>query len=180
MAPARPAPLSFTSRLFTSRFLFPSQGLAMGIAVSLLVHPSRCLRWLQAGLALSAVALPLAAGLPVAAQLAACAAGVLALCHPPLQARNGKGCRIDSSDNGALRVAVYLNHSLPAAMAPQPAVLLAGAVLWPWLLVLPLRLADGRMVRVLVLPDSVAPGAFRPLSVACRACAARDRGGGGV
>ena len=148
----------------------------MGIAVALVVRPSWRLRCLQAGLAASALLAPFACW-PADTPLAwlAVAAGLLALCHPPLARRNGKGCRIDSSDNGAIRVAVYLNHSLPAAMpAPQPATLLPGAVLWPWLLVLPLRLADGRAIRVLVLPDSVAPGAFRPFSVACRACAARD------
>lgn len=148
----------------------------MGIAVSLFVSTSRRLRRLQAGLAVSAMAAPLAAwppGTPLA--WLAVLTGLLALCHPPVPSRNGKGCRIDISDNGAIRVAVYLNHSVPAA-APvvTPAILLPGAVLWPWLLVLPLRLADGRTVRLLVLPDSVAPGAFRPLSVACRACAARD------
>jgi toxin CptA len=157
----------------------------MGIAVSLPVHPSRRLRWLQAGLAASAVGAPLAGWppelplnlspnqllsllLPWLAPLM----GLLALCHPPRSLRNGKGFRIDISDNGAIRVAVYLNHGLDAAM--QPAWLQPGAVLWPWLLVLPLRLADGRTLRLLVLHDSVAPGAFRPLSVACRACAARD------
>lgn len=144
----------------------------MGIAVSLVVRPSRCLRWLQAGFAASVCAVPLLAW-PPDAPLAwlAVLTGLLALCHPPLVRGNGKGCRIDISDNGVLRVAVYLNHSVPVAM---PAVLLPGAVLWPQLLVLPLRLADGRTVRLLVLPDSVAPGAFRSLSVACRACAARD------
>jgi hypothetical protein len=167
MAPARPAPLSFTSRLF-----FNSPGLAMGIAVSLLVRPSRCLRWLQAGLGLSAVCVPLALWLPdTPLALLAALPGLLALYHPLAGARNSKGWRLDISDNGAIRVAVYLNLSPSAA---TPAVLLPGAVLWPQLLVLPLRLADGRTVRLLVLPDSVAPGVFRSLSVACRACAARD------
>jgi len=152
----------------------------MGIAVSLLVQSSRRLRWLLAGLAASAMGAPLACWPPHMAPdlpLAWLAAlmGLLALCHPPPPLRNGKGFRIDISDHGVIRVAVYLNHSLPAAMpAWQPAALQSGAVLWPWLLVLPLRLADGRTVRLLVLHDSVAPGAFRPLSVACRACAARD------
>lgn len=155
----------------------------MGIAVSLLVRSSRRLRWLRAGLAASAMAAPLARwppqlppDLPLAwlAWLAALM-GLLALCHPPQPLRNGKGFQIDISDNGAIRVAVYLNHSLAAAMpALQPAALQPGAVLWPWLLVLPLRLADGRTLRLLVLHDSVAPGAFRPLAVACRACAGRD------
>lgn len=148
----------------------------MGIAVSLAVQPSRRLRWLQAGLAASVLIAPLV-GWPPDAPLAWLAqlAGLLALCHPPRVVGNGKGCRIDISDNGAIRLAVYLNHSLAAGTpASQSAALLPGAVLWPWLLVLPLRLADGRTVRVLVLPDSVAPGAFRSLSVACRACAARD------
>lgn len=148
----------------------------MGIAVSLSVYPSRRLRWLQAGLALSAVLVPLAAWPPdVPLAWLALLTGLLALCHPPLLPRNGKGCRIDISDNGTVRVAVYLKHSLPAAApALVQAALLPGAVLWPWLLILPLRLADGPVVRLLVLPDSVAPGAFRSLSVACRACAARD------
>lgn len=152
----------------------------MGIAVSLCVSASRRLRRLQAGLATSAVAVPLALwppGTPLAGL--AVLAGLLSLCHPPLLRRNDKGWRIDISDNGAIRMAVYLSHSVPAAAseaasAMKPAILLPGAVLWSWLLVLPLRLADGRTVRLLVLPDSVAPGAFRPLSVACRACAARD------
>ena len=144
----------------------------MGIAVSLHVRPSPRLRWLQAGFALSAIVIPLALwppGVPLGALVMV--SGLLALCHPPLLPRNGKGCRIDISDHGAFRLTVYLNHILPA---DSPASLQPGAVLWPWLLMLPLRLADGRTVRLLVLPDSVAPGAFRALSVACRACAARD------
>ncbi|MBY0239270.1 MAG: hypothetical protein K2X55_08150 [Burkholderiaceae bacterium] len=148
----------------------------MGIAVSLLVHCSRRLRWLQAGLAASAVGAPLLCWPPdwPLAWLAVLM-GLLALCHPPPSLRNDKGFRLDISDHGVIHVAVYLNHSLPVAMpVPQLAALQPGAVLWPWLLVLPLRLADGRALRLLVLRDSVAPGAFRPLSVACRACAARD------
>lgn len=194
----------------------------MAIAVSLLLLPSRRLRRWQAGLATSALIAALFAW-PGDAPLAWLAMLAGLLCQPLLAARNGKGYRIDISDHGRIRLAVYLNPSpfaarpeLPPLMAPraappmtrprqpptapltapsmpppgpppkqpptepsaepqwQPAELRAGAVLWPWLLVLPLRLADGRLVRLLVLPDSVAPGAFRPLSVACRACAARD------
>jgi toxin CptA len=178
MAPALPGAIV----VYACLFLPFTAGHAMAIAVSLLVHASRRLRRWQAGLAASVWIAAVFAWPPDApGAWLAVLAGLLA--HPLLASRNGKGYRIDISDHGRIRLAVYLNPS-PCAGVPalppelpaiwQPATLQAGAVLWPWLLVLPLRLADGKVVRLLILPDSVAPGAFRPLSVACRACAARD------
>lgn len=53
--------------------------------------------------------------------------------------------------------------------------LLAGSTFWSALLVLLLRAEGESAVRVLlVLPDSVAPGQFRQLSVALGAIARRD------
>lgn len=138
-------------------------------------------------------------GVPLACLSAV--AGVVALWQPPLMQRAGKRYRIDISGSGQIRLAVYLRADGAAAAAAaavasavsasaasdaafddaavgdaaplQTMALLPGAVCWPWLLVLPLRDATNHTVRLLVLPDSVAPGMFRPLAVACRACAAQ-------
>lgn len=137
----------------------------MSIAVTAVVHPSPGLRRLQLlyACALLAAAVWLADSAAVALLLAG--AG---LCAMPGAART-KAHRIDISGVGQIRLAEYW-HDGPGARA----ALLPGAVLWPWLLVLPLRLDDGRVLRLLVLPDSVASGLFRPLAVACRACAEKN------
>jgi toxin CptA len=51
--------------------------------------------------------------------------------------------------------------------------LLSGSTLWPWLLALRVRACDGAVRHVLIAPDSVARGQFRPLAVALRTLAAR-------
>gem|GEM_PF-1177251 len=95
---------------------------------------------------------------------------------------------LDISPVGQLRLAVYLEHGgVPGAGAggvaapagPEPAVapglrLLPGSTLWPSLLVLCLADAAGRRADVLVQRGSGC-AAFRPLAVACRAIAARNR-----
>lgn len=135
------------------------------LAVSLTVLASRTLRWLLralAGLLILAAwlcwqAAPALTSLPLAgAGLALRAA-----------ARRPRACRIDVFGPGAAPLTVQLNEA-----APCPARLLPGSVFWPALLVLRLSGAAPRVL--LVLPDSVAPGAFRPLAVALRALAARQ------
>ena len=48
------------------------------------------------------------------------------------------------------------------------AQLLAGSTVWPNLLLLRLRLENGRVRTIPVLPDSVSRETFRALQVACR------------
>jgi toxin CptA len=90
--------------------------------------------------------------------------------------RPANAYRLDISGIGQMRLAVYLQSERGQAVAPPGAVaLMADSALWPWLLVLRLRCLDeqGSTLCLLVLPDSVAPGVFRPLALACRACAAK-------
>jgi len=137
------------------------------LAVSLIVGASRTLRWLLRALAVLLLAAailcwraaPLLAGLPLAgAALAVHAA-----------ARRPRACRIDVFGPGAAPLTVQQDQA-----APRPARLLPGSVFWPALLVLRLSGAAPRVL--LVLPDSVPPGAFRPLGVAVRTLAARASG----
>ncbi|WP_215408939.1 hypothetical protein [Janthinobacterium sp. JC611] len=93
--------------------------------------------------------------------------------------RRRKPQALDISPVGQLRLAVYLEHgAAPAtgagAVAASGLRLLPGSTLWPSLLVLCLADAAGRRTQVLAQRgDSCA--AFRPLAVACRAIAARNR-----
>ncbi|MES2264223.1 MAG: hypothetical protein V4724_37420 [Pseudomonadota bacterium] len=136
------------------------------------MRPSPCLRLLQAGASLWALALcsqcaglawPQACGALCAL---AGAAGLLCL------GRRANAHAIDISGVGQIRLTVY-QHRGRADDGVQ-VELMAGSTLWPWLLVLRLRRPGGATpALLLVLPDSVARGAFRPLALACRALAAR-------
>jgi toxin CptA len=141
----------------------------MSIAVSVVVRPSVCLRLLQAGFAVCALAV--AWLLPPILGISCVAASAAAL-HSAL--RRAKTHRLDISGIGQIRLAVYL-HAGPCADGSPPAAveLLANSTCWPWLLLLRLRHGDGAVTVLAVLPDSVAPGRFRPLALACRACAAK-------
>ncbi|HZX29019.1 MAG TPA: hypothetical protein VFF16_18230 [Telluria sp.] len=91
------------------------------------------------------------------------AAGAALALHA--SARRARSCRIDVFGLGAAPLTVQQDEA-----APRPVRLLPGSVFWPALLVL--RLSAAPRV-LLVLPDSVPPGAFRPLAVALRTLAAR-------
>jgi hypothetical protein len=102
--------------------------------------------------------------------------------------RRRKPQALDISPVGQLRLAVYLERGeVPGAIADggaEPAGpglagvqglrLLPGSTLWPSLLVLCLADAAGRRTDVLVQRGGGC-AAFRPLAVACRAIAARNR-----
>lgn len=65
----------------------------------------------------------------------------------------------------------------PDAGAAGLVTLASGSTLWPMLLLLRLRRADGRIVALPVWRSAGACGAFRPLVVALRVLAARGRDG---
>jgi hypothetical protein len=146
----------------------------MSIAVTAVVRPSACLRLLHAGFAVSA--LFVAAQLPFCYAISCASASFWGLCS---LLRGAKTHRLDISGVGQIRLAVYLlpalHSPLPAAPQPvaEPVEILAGSTCWPCLLLLRLRREGGAVEVLAVLPDSVAPGAFRPLALACRACTAK-------
>ncbi|WP_035820243.1 hypothetical protein [Janthinobacterium sp. RA13] len=173
----------------------------MSIAVAAVIRTPVCLRLLQAVLGLCALlaAWPLSGvwrSLPVPGQLVGGYA--LGLFAALLSAAGGvfllallrwrrKPQALDISPVGQLRLAVYLEHggvpgsgaagvaetAEPAEAAPGLR-LLPGSTLWPSLLVLCLADAAGRRTEVLVQRGGSC-AAFRPLAVACRAIAARNR-----
>jgi toxin CptA len=132
----------------------------MSIAVSVVVRPSRGLRFAHAGLCCCVMAS--AAVCPgVLAPLLCLLVGALAWwCgRPPAIAH-----QLDISGVGHLRLAVYQHNG-------SALCLLGGSTLWPRLLLLRLGDAAGTVAVVTVLPDSVAPSQWRALAVACRAAA---------
>jgi toxin CptA len=149
----------------------------MSIAVSAVIVPSRLLRRvmlcyglanLGAGAALGvALARPFAlAWLGAAACLLAGAAVLRRLAH----LQNVR--QIDISGLGQLRLTVQQGigtDDAPAALMQ----LLPGSTVWPGLMMLRLRGADGVARALALLPDSVEAGQFRRLSVAIRVIAAR-------
>ena len=60
------------------------------------------------------------------------------------------------------------SRSAKQVMRGGVAQLLAGSTIWPSVLVLRLRLEDGRIRTIPVLPDSVSQESFQALQVACR------------
>lgn len=143
---------------------------AMSIAVSAVIVPSRLLRCAQAlfGAANLGAAVTLGRAAPVAAAACLLAGAALLL----LGARVPKVRRIDISGLGQLRLTVQQGIGASAARV-ELAELLRGSTVWPGLMLLRLRRADGRVGALALLPDSVESGQFRCLSVAIRNIAAR-------
>lgn len=142
----------------------------MSIAVSAVVRPSPCLRLLQAGFALCALAAAVAGQQPPLIAISCAAASLWGLY---CALRRCKTHRLDISGIGQIRLAVYLLSA--HSTAPVTVSLQAGSTCWPWLLLLRLGQDGGAVTALLVLPDSVAAGQFRALALACRACAAKKR-----
>ncbi|MBJ7309045.1 hypothetical protein ACFOLJ_20470 [Rugamonas sp. CCM 8940] len=135
----------------------------MSIAVSVVVRPSACLRLSHTAVCVCVMAA--SALCPAWSWAAVCLlGGAVGLLLPPRQPMLS---RLDISAVGQIRLTVY--QQTGAFSVAEPVVLLAGSTLWPGLLLLRLRHADGRVTTL-----AVAPGArLRGLVVACRAIAAR-------
>ena len=149
----------------------------MSIAVSAVIVPSRLLRCAGAGFAVAnlgaAVALGGGTALPFwlpALGAAACLLAAVALLAT--LARRPKVRRIDISGLGQLRLTVQQGIGVNNARV-ELAELLRGSTMWPGLMLLRLRRADGRVDALALLPDSVESGQFRRLSVAIRNIAER-------
>lgn len=142
----------------------------MSIAVSAVIVPSRLLRCAQAlfGIANVGAAATLGPALAPAA-LACLLAGATLLAT---LARGPKVHRIDISGLGQIRLTVQ-QGSGAADTRVELTELLRGSTVWPGLMLLRLRRADGRVSALALLPDSVARGQFRGVSVAIRNIATR-------
>jgi hypothetical protein len=173
----------------------------MSIAMTVVVAPSRRLRFLLVGFGASLLAAACAVGCCASPGFTAGPAVALVLlfagvCVMHAALRPAMVHRIDISGPGQLRLTVQQGVR-PDKSEALPARLLSGSTLWPRLLLLRLetvgegaagpaasglrgwlagRVAGrrGRIWRVEVLPDSVPPEAFRALAVALGA------GGGGA
>ncbi len=147
----------------------------MSIAVSAVILPSRLLRASLAACAAvhlgASLALAAAPGPPAAAGLPALACALCALLLARRAGQRPNVRRIDISGLGEIRLTVQQEAS-----ATGPLALCPGSTLWPRLLLLRLRPREGggRALALALLPDSVAPGAFRALAVAVRHVAERD------
>ncbi|SFD43857.1 hypothetical protein [Massilia yuzhufengensis] len=147
----------------------------MPIALTVVIAPSRRLRWLLAGFAASLCAAACAVGLLLpfrftGGPLVAAALLFAGLCVAHAALRRATVHRIDISGPGQLRLTVQQGVRIEAGDA-LPVAILPGSTLWPRLLMLrfgaPSSLRGRCAIRsVAVLPDSVAPEAFRVLAVA--------------
>lgn len=170
----------------------------MSIAVSAVIRPSRQLRWLHALLCVLVLAAAGAFRQPVP-QCVMAGAVLVSACR---RRRGVNGVRLDISGVGGIRLAVYqrkvrseayeeahddAHHEAcndasntaqawsgpEGAAAGQEVWLMPGSTLWPALLLLRLRSADGTVFWLPVLPDTVAPDVLRRVALAMRAIAAR-------
>jgi toxin CptA len=144
----------------------------MSIAVSAVIIPSRLLRRALVchGAANCAVAVALGAGLARPFWLPLAGAGMCALAGVLILSAPGAGRKvrgIDISGLGQLRLTVQQDIGARGVQT-APLALLPGSTLWAGLLLLRLRGEDGVVWRLALLPDSVAAGRFRQLSVAIR------------
>ncbi|MCD2519617.1 hypothetical protein LQ564_25255 [Massilia sp. G4R7] len=163
----------------------------MSIALSVVVAPSRRLRLLAGGFGASLLGAALAVGAPAPLRFTAetvVAAALLfaGLCLLHAALRPAMVHRIDISGVGRIRLTVQQDLR-PEAAGGTHVALLPGSTLWPRLMLLrfgPVGAVDepgmggaGLLQRwragpcVVVLPDSVAPEAFRALAVALGAVA---------
>jgi hypothetical protein len=149
----------------------------MSLAATAVVAPSRLLRALAALFGASNFAAALAVLFPAERfRLAPLCAAFFLLAAALLlhaAARRNKTLRIDISGLGQLRLTVQqdLREHGDDGENAVPVVLLAGSTLWSQLMVLRLQPADGAVVVVPVLRDSVTPQQYRALAVALVAAA---------
>jgi toxin CptA len=151
----------------------------MSIAVSAVIVPSRLLRCALAGFGAAnlGAAMALCTGVaqpfwqPLAGAGACLLAGAALLAALVL---DPKVRRIDISGLGQLRLTVQQGIGAHDARTDL-AELLRGSTVWPGLLLLRLRRADGVVAALALLPDSVEPGQFRRLSVAIRNVAVQKK-----
>lgn len=90
------------------------------------------------------------------------------------------GDALDADSNAGINTGVNTGINTGANMdagAADLVTLASGSTLWPMLLLLRLRRADGSVVALPVWRGAGACGAFRPLAVALRVLAARGREG---
>ena len=151
----------------------------MSIAVSTVITPSRLLRFALGGFVAANLGAAVALGLGLAGpfRLPMAGAGACLLAAAALAAalaRSRKVRRIDISGLGQLRVTVQQGTGSNQTRTDF-AELLSGSTVWPGLMVLRLRRADGVVSALTLLPDSVEPGQFRRLSVAIRYIAMRKK-----
>jgi len=151
----------------------------MSIAVSAVITPPRLLRFALGGFVaanlVAAVVLGLGLAGPFRLPMAgACACLLAGAALAAALARSRKVRRIDISGLGQLRVTVQQETGSNQTRTDL-AELLSGSTVWPGLMVLRLRRADGVVGALTLLPDSVEPGQFRRLSVAIRYIAMRKK-----
>lgn len=159
----------------------------MTIAVSVMVSSSRLLAFAVRGmatLAVLAISLVLFVNVNLSAifrfQILLIASILLWTVIFKLQ-RPGKTFHIDISGIGQMRLTQYSGVSASTHTSRRPldakgadlVQMLSDSTLWPHLLVLRLKLENGTVVAIPVLPDSVRGQGFHELSVACRWIAAR-------
>ena len=151
----------------------------MSIAVSAVITPSRLLRFALAGFGAVNLGAALALGFGLAGpfrlpMVGACACLLAGAALAAVLARSRTVRRIDISGLGQLHVTVQQgtgSHQIRTDLTE----LLSGSTVWPGLMVLRLRRADGVVGALTLLPDSVEPGQFRRLSVAIRHIAMRKK-----
>lgn len=164
----------------------------MSIAVSALIRPSPLLRLALALLAATSLVstaclfLFTFRFLPASGALGLCLAPALAalcLLHSAFRAR--KSFLLDISGLGQIRLREHYTGAAAAwwkettfPLPPaKPVRLLEGSTLWPCLLALRLEDEAGSRTSLVILPDSVAPGAYHALSLSLRCLAARENAG---
>ncbi len=155
----------------------------MSIAVSAVVKTSRSLLLLVDGgcIGVAVIGVVIGAGMvgdlsfflqsavaTVCISFAFCAVIYLNLCR--------KTHRIDISGNGQIRLTettawvawAYRQCSVKKPLEGVQVKLLPDSTLWPFLLLLNLKTSTGRVIRLVILMDSIDRESFRALSVACR------------
>lgn len=160
----------------------------MSISVSAIVKPSRILGALMLAMAALASTVGILVGLGVVGELAHPLRLILAASIPIVSffgfyhgMQSRKPIQLDISGIGQIRIAKWSGEAscrgsrrTHVGVNGDEVRLLPESTFWPQMLLLRLKDANGRIVTVPVLPDSVSRDSFRALSVACRWIAANE------
>lgn len=158
----------------------------MSIAVSADIKPSRLLLIMAATVAITVAIIGIIFALALIGQLSvvirlsvAVVCLVVAMLAFWSALRNRKAVWLHISGAGQIRLvehqAMVQTRTGSLVMTGGLAQLLAGSTVWPNLLLLRLRLENGRVRTIPILPDSVSKETFKALQVACRWVASHQR-----